>query len=64
LAENAIRPFVVSRKNWLLFGYPGGAQTSADFYSLIETAKVNGLNLYFIYATCSINCRWQRPLPT
>nr|WP_255324719.1 transposase [Thiorhodovibrio frisius] len=42
-AENAIRPFVVGRKNWLFSGCPEGAQTSALLYSLIETAKANGL---------------------
>jgi len=52
LAENAIRPFVVGRKNWLFAGSPEGAQASALFYSLIETAKLNNLNpekyLYFL----------------
>ena len=42
-AENAIRPFVIGRKNWLFSGSPRGAQTSALLYSLIETAKANGL---------------------
>ncbi|MBK5969354.1 MULTISPECIES: IS66 family transposase [Thiorhodovibrio] len=42
-AENAIRPFVVGRKNWLFAGCPEGAQTSALLYSLIETAKANKL---------------------
>lgn len=42
-AENAIRPFVVGRKNWLFAGSPKGAETSALLYSLIETAKANGL---------------------
>ena len=45
-AENAIRPFVVGRKNWLFAGTPKGAQASADLYSLIETAKANGLEPY------------------
>jgi transposase len=40
--ENAIRPFVLGRKNWLFCGSPQGAHTSALFYSLIETAKANG----------------------
>ena len=40
-AENAIRPFVVGRKNWLFSGNPKGAKASADIYSLIETAKRN-----------------------
>ena len=43
-AENAIRPFVVGRKNWLFSGSPAGAHASATFFSLIETAKMNQLN--------------------
>ena len=46
LAENAIRPFVLGRKNWLFAGAPKGAEASATFFSLIETAKVNGLEPY------------------
>jgi len=46
LAENAIRPFVVGRKNWLFSGSPGGAKASAAIYSLIESAKANGLEPY------------------
>ena len=46
LAENAIRPFVVGRKNFLFSGSPAGAQASATLYSLIETAKANGLEPY------------------
>ena len=43
LLENAIRPFVIGRKNWLFNVTPEGARASASFYSLIETAKANGL---------------------
>lgn len=43
LVENGIRPFVVGRKNWLFSGTPEGAAASATLYSLIETAKANGL---------------------
>jgi len=46
LVENAIRPFVVGRKNWLFAGSPDGARASATFFSLIETAKANGLEPY------------------
>ena len=46
LAENAIRPFVVGRKNWLFSGHPNGAKASATLYSLIETAKANDLEPY------------------
>ncbi|WP_051687358.1 IS66 family transposase [Microbulbifer sp. HZ11] len=42
-AENAIRPFVIGRKNWLFSDTPKGAKASAALYSLIETAKLNGL---------------------
>jgi transposase len=46
LVENAIRPFVLGRKNWLFAGSPDGAMASATFFSLIETAKANGLEPY------------------
>jgi transposase len=45
-AENAIRPFVVGRKNWLFAGHPNGAHASATLFSLIETAKACGLEPY------------------
>ena len=46
LAENAIRPFAVGRKAWLFSDTPKGAHASAACYSLIETAKANGLEPY------------------
>jgi transposase len=42
-AENAVRPFVIVRKNWIFAATPKGASASANLYSLIETAKANGL---------------------
>jgi len=45
-AENAIRPFVLGRKNWLFSASVKGVQASANLYSLIETAKANGLEPY------------------
>ena len=41
LVENAIRPFVVGRKNWLFADSVAGARASANLYGLIETAKAN-----------------------
>jgi len=41
--ENAIRPFVLGRKNWLFCQSIGGAESSCGMYTLIETAKQNGL---------------------
>ena len=45
-AENAIRPFVLGRKNWLFSHSVQGAKSSANLYSLVETAKANGLEPY------------------
>lgn len=46
LVENAIRPFVIGRKNWLFSDTDRGAEASAFFYSLIETAKANEIEPY------------------
>jgi len=46
IAENAIRPFVVGRKNWQFSATPEGATASANLNSLVETAKANGLDPY------------------
>ena len=45
-AENAIRPFVTGRKNWLFSDSVRGVKASAILYSLIETAKANQLEPY------------------
>ncbi len=45
-AENAMRPFVIGRKNWLFSDSVRGVKASANLYSLIETAKANGLEPY------------------
>lgn len=44
--ENAIRPFVVGRRSWLFADTVGGANASANLYSLIETAKANNVEPY------------------
>jgi hypothetical protein len=41
--ERCIRPFVIGRRNWLFADTPKGAKASANLYSLVETAKANGL---------------------
>ena len=45
-AERSIKLFVIDRKNFLFANTPGGAQSSAVIFSLIETAKENGLDPY------------------
>jgi len=42
-AERAIKPFVIGRKAWLFSQTANGAHASAALYSIIETAKANGL---------------------
>jgi hypothetical protein len=44
LSENAIRPIVMGRKNWLFSDTQDGTDASMVIYSLIETAKENGIN--------------------
>jgi transposase len=45
-AERAIKPFVIGHKNWLFANTGNGARSSAMLYSMIETAKANGLIPY------------------
>lgn len=45
-AEQAIRPFTIGRKNFVLIDSSNGARASAIIYSLVETAKANRLNVY------------------
>jgi len=47
LVENAVRPFVIGRKNYLFSGSPAGADASAALYTIIETAKINGHEPFF-----------------
>jgi len=69
-SENAIRPFVLGRKNWLFSGNPKGADSSCGMYSLIETAKQNGLNpfdyLHHVFSEAprvQDNAGWEALLP-
>ncbi len=45
-AERAVKPFVIGRKNWLFCDTVKGADSSAIVYSLVESAKANGLVPY------------------
>ncbi len=59
-AENAIRPFVVGRKNWLFSTSQKGANASAIIYSLAATATANGLNVEEYFARI---CKGESMLP-
>lgn len=45
-AEQAIRPFTIGRKNFILIETSNGVRSSAIIYSIVETAKANYLNVY------------------
>jgi len=45
-AERAIKPFVIGRKNWLFANSVKGAKSSEVLYSIVETAKLNKLDIY------------------
>jgi transposase len=69
-AENAIRPFVLGRKNWMICGSPEGAKQSCLFYSLIETAKSNGfdpfqylMTLFYFAPRIKNQKNWELLLP-
>ena len=51
LCENAIRPFVVGRRNWLFADTVAGARASANLYSLVETCKANGIDPYAYFVS-------------
>ena len=46
IAENSVRPFVIGRKNFLFSATTNGAAASACMYSLVESAKIQGLIPY------------------
>jgi hypothetical protein len=77
-AERSIKPFVIGRKNWLFANTPKGAKASAIIYSIVETAKENGLKpaayLTFLFEQLpNIDCKdpkalealmpWEENLP-
>lgn len=61
LAEQAVRPFTLGRKNWVNIATPKGAKASAILYSLVETAKANDLRLidYFEFLLTEL-CKHQK----
>ena len=70
VCENAIRPFVLGRKAWLFSNTEGGAEASAFYYSMVETAKSNGVNVsdYLWYCLdeaprCKTDGDWEKLLP-
>jgi hypothetical protein len=44
VAERAIRPVAIGRKNWLFFGSPNGGEAGAVILSLVQTCRGLGIN--------------------
>lgn len=44
VAERAIRPLAIGRKNWLFFGSPEGGESGAVLFSLVQTCRGLGIN--------------------
>lgn len=61
--ENVIRPFVVGRKGWLFCDTDKGAIASANLYSIVETAKANGVEphayLSLLFERLPMPRRWR-----
>ncbi|TWX45085.1 IS66 family transposase [Colwellia hornerae] len=51
-AERAIKPFVIGRKAWLFSNTCNGAHASAILYSIVETAKANGIVVHDYISQC------------
>ena len=45
-SERSCKAFVTGRKNWMFSDTPEGATASANVYSIVETAKANGVDVY------------------
>ncbi|WP_419555572.1 IS66 family transposase [Ruegeria lacuscaerulensis] len=43
-AERAVKPVAIGRKNWMFAGSEGGGKAMAIAFTLIETAKLNGVD--------------------
>lgn len=53
-AERALRAVSIGRKNYLFFGADSGGERAASFYSLIGTAKLNGLDrVLLVHRLCT-----------
>lgn len=46
MSENSVRPVVVGRKNWLFSDTPDGAKASMGIYTIVEMAKLHGVDPY------------------
>ena len=64
-AERAVKPFVMGRKNWLFSDTNKGADASMMWYSVIESTKLNNLNVYgyFLHLLTELPKLGEKPAP-
>jgi transposase len=51
IVERQIRPIALGKKNWLFAGSDAGGERAASIYSLMNTAKMHGLNPQHYFRT-------------
>lgn len=52
ISERAVKPFVIARKNFLFSGNADGAESTAEVFSLVQTARANGVDPEKYLAKC------------
>ena len=62
MAERTVKPFVIGRKNWMFHDTVNGAKASCIIYSLVESAKLNNLNVNEYLRFILENCRGRKKL--
>ena len=62
MAERTVKPFVIGRKNWMFSDTVNGAKASCIIYSIVETAKLNGLISYEYMKYVLEQCRGKNTL--
>ena len=62
LAERTVKPFVIGRKNWMFHDTVGGAKASCVIYSIVQTAKMNNLNVEEYIKYILEECRGKKSL--
>lgn len=62
MAERTVKPFVIGRKNWMFHDTVNGAKASCIIYSMVQTAKMNNLNVEEYFKYIFENCRGKKTL--
>ena len=58
-SKRALSTFTIGRKNCMTINTVWGSNASAIIYSVTETARANGLNVYAARADIGCSCQWK-----